>query len=290
VTGGNYKVFGPPDTIIGDNNQLAVALLMTLPLANYLRRQSANAAVRWALMAGMLLTLISVVGSYSRGAFLGLGALAVAGLLRSKRRLVYLVFAGVIGIGVVYFMPQSFWDRMSTIGSAESDTSFHGRDVAWQVSWDYARDHFPFGAGFYGPQLERVFHAYFPTEDARAAHSIFFQVLGEHGFIGLAIYVAILAGALLKCFRIVALCRDRPDLAWARDLAVMIQMSLFMFCVAGAALSMAYYDIFVICVSLLVPLSVLCAERALPLAAGRHDQRETPPEPAGIPDHAGGPA
>ena len=260
-SGGHYEVLGPDNTMIADNNQLAVALLMTVPLANYLRRQSANVSVRWALAAGMLLTLVSVIGSYSRGAFLGLGALGAVGLLRSRRRIVYLVTAGVFGYAILHFMPQSFWDRMDTIQTAGDDPSFQGREVAWQVAYDYARDHFPFGAGFYGPQLDAVFHYYFPKAESHAAHSIFFQVLGEHGFIGLAIYVAILVGALLKCSRIIGLCRDRPDLEWARDLATMLQMSLFVFCVAGAALSLAYYDVFVICVSLLVPLSVLCTRQ-----------------------------
>jgi probable O-glycosylation ligase (exosortase A-associated) len=260
ATGGVYKVVGPENTIIADNNQLALALLMGLPLANYFRRQTTNVAIKCALSVGMMLTLISVIGSYSRGAFLGLGALAIVGLLRTRRRLIYIAGAGIAAYGIAYFMPPAFWERIGTIQSPEADPSFHGREIAWQVAYLYARDHFPFGAGFYGPQLSSVFHAYFPGEQAHAAHSIFFQVLGEHGFIGLAIYLMILLGAFIKTFQIIRICRSRDDLRWLSDLGGMIQLSLFAFCVAGAALSMAYYDVFVICVSLLVPMSIICHE------------------------------
>jgi probable O-glycosylation ligase (exosortase A-associated) len=202
----------------------------------------------------MLLTLLAIVGSYSRGAFLGLGALAATGLLRSRNRITYLALVGVVSIAIVELMPPAFWDRISTIFAANNDVSFQSREIAWQVAWYYAADHFPFGAGFYGPQLASVYHIYFPAEAPYAAHSIYFQVLGEHGFIGLAIYLLLLAGAFFKCSRIVKQSRDQPQYKWASDLASMIQMSLFVFCVAGAALSMAYYDVAVICLGLLVPL------------------------------------
>jgi putative inorganic carbon (HCO3(-)) transporter len=254
LNGGTNRVFGAENTIIGDNNQLALALLMALPLANYLRRHSANRYISWALGGGMVLTLLAVVGTYSRGAFIGMGALGVAGFLHSRKKIIYVILGGAAGIAIVYLMPQALWDRMSTISVAESDPSFHGREVAWQVAYRYAVDHFPFGAGFYGPQLSSVYHAYFPNEEPHAAHSIFFQVLGENGFIGLTIYLFILVAAFVKCSDVISAARNRPELEWASELAAMVRMSLFVFCIAGAGLSMAYYDVFVICVSLLVPL------------------------------------
>src|SRR5574340_116086 len=60
MTGGNFRVWGPPDSIIGDNNQLATALLIALPLMNYLRLQSAHSVIRKGLVAAMVLTLIAV--------------------------------------------------------------------------------------------------------------------------------------------------------------------------------------------------------------------------------------
>jgi probable O-glycosylation ligase (exosortase A-associated) len=259
VTGGNYHVLGPEHSIINDNNQLALALLMSLPLANYLRQQSANRYVRWALTTGMAFTLISVVGSYSRGAIVALAALAVFWWFRSRRKILYLVLASIFAIGISAFMPDAFWDRVGTIQTAQDDASFHGRVVAWQVAKDYADDHFPLGAGFYAPQLPGIFRHYFPDEEPHAAHSIYFQVLGEHGYPGLLIYLLMIGGAFWTSSRIVGKTRKIEGMAWAGNLALMIQTSLIAFCVGGAALSMAYYDVFIICIALLVPMSELVA-------------------------------
>jgi O-antigen ligase len=90
------------------------------------------------------------------------------------------------------------------------DESFQGRVDAWHVATAYAIDHFPFGAGFYGPQIEPVFHYYLPDHEIHAAHSIYFQVLGEHGFPALVAYLVMLAAGVLN-FQYVA----RAAGAWA---------------------------------------------------------------------------
>lgn len=257
LTGGHNHVLGPSGSMINDNNQLAVALLMTLPLAHYLRGQTVHKWVRLALLGGMILTIIAVIGTYSRGALIGLGALGFLGLLRMKRRLTYIAVATVLIGFTVYFMPAQYFDRMNTMNSVESvqaDASVHGRITAWKVAYFAATDRFPFGAGFYGPQLAGLFHSYFPNEKNHAAHSIYFQVLGEHGFIGLAIYLSLIAASFLRVSRIIGLARRVAEKRWIAELGVALQASLVVFCVSGAALSMAYYDLFVIVVCLMLPL------------------------------------
>jgi putative inorganic carbon (HCO3(-)) transporter len=252
LSGGGQRVYGPEGTIIGDNNQLALALLMTLPLANYLRSQSGKKWVSLVMLACMGLTVVAILGTYSRGGFIGLAVLSVAAWLKFRKKLLYPVVAAMILIPSLYFMPARFFHRLHSIDSYGTDSSFQGRVVAWHVAYDYARDHFPFGAGFYGPQLPRVFNFYFPEVGARAAHSIYFQVLGEQGFIGLFIYLAILAYAFLKAGKISKACAGNAEKAWAGELIVMIQLGLLVFCLSGAALSMAYYDIFVLYLAMLL--------------------------------------
>lgn len=254
ATGGHYIVLGPPGGPIRDNNQLAVALLMALPLANYLRSQVADKRIAWLLRAAIVLSVIAIVGTYSRGALIGLVALGVFMLRRVRNRFAYLAIAAVVLLFVVNFMPEHFFNRMGTINTAMQDQSFEGRLDAWRIAFLYASDHFPFGAGFYGPQLAAIFHQYLPDQIPHAAHSIYFQVLGEHGFIGLGIYLTILAAAFLGCSRIISVTRGLPEQRWAHDLAIAIQASLFVFCVAGAALSMAYYDLLIIEVAVLLML------------------------------------
>ena len=75
-------------------------------------------------------------------------------------------------------------------------------------------------------------------------HSIYFEVLGEHGWIGLTIFLSLGLTALLTCSRIVKLSRDRPDLKWASDLAKMMQVCLVGYAAAGTFLNLATFDLF----------------------------------------------
>lgn len=255
ATGGHYHVMGPSSTIIGDNNQLALALLMAIPLANYLRVQTEKRWIRLILLAAILLSVVSIIGSYSRGGILGLGVLVLVSLFRTRRKLVYIVLAAAVIVPAFFFMPEHFFDRLHTLNDISSDASFNGRLMAWKVAFMSANDLFPFGAGFSGLQRQTIFHHYLPGELPHAAHSIYFQVLGDHGFVGLALYLAILVATFVNCIRLQKATKAVPELRWINDLCNMIFTTLLAFCVGGAALSMAYYDVYVICTMLLLPLS-----------------------------------
>ena len=261
LTGGNFRVFGPQASVISDNNQVAVALLMVLPLANYLRGQVVDKRIAHLLLAGMALTVIAIVGTYSRGALIGLGALGLFMLLRVRSRIFYVAICGLALLLLLNFMPEHFFDRAASISGATEDVSFEGRLNAWHVAFLYASEHFPFGAGFSCLQLPVLFHHYLPDQIPRAAHSIYFEVLGDNGFVGLGIYLLIIAAAFLTSARIIRASRNNTELRWACDLAVAIQGSLLVFCIAGAALSMAYYDLFIIDVAILLPLQEITCSK-----------------------------
>ena len=264
MEGGIKKTMGPNGGMYADNNQFAAALLMTLPLINYLRNNSANYWVRIGLAAGLVLTAFAIVGSYSRGAFVGLVALGFVWWFRSRNKLFYPFIAVAIAYSLFNFMPSSYHDRLTTLNDADSDASFQGRVVAWKVAYYYARDHFPIGAGFDGPQQPSVFNYYFPNDAFHAAHSIFFQVLGDLGFMGLAIYLVLFLLIFLGCYRIGRLARSKPEFDWARDLSRAIQLSMVAFCVAGSALSLAYCDLLFIYAGVLPRVLGLVARREVP--------------------------
>lgn len=178
MTGGNSHVLGPLGSQIRDENTLALATLMVLPLANYLRLQTANRLVARGLLVSIALSTVSIVGSYSRGAFIALGGLGGVALFRTKRKLLYIVSAALLIVPLLYFMPQAYFGRMSTIQTADQDSSFHGRVVAWEVAWRYASTHIPMGAGISGLEVSSYFDKYFSNETTHSAHSIFFEVLG----------------------------------------------------------------------------------------------------------------
>jgi probable O-glycosylation ligase (exosortase A-associated) len=259
MTGGHFSVVGPEASTIGDNNQLALAILMAIPLVNYVRLHSATLWVRQAALAAMILSMISVLGSYSRGAFIALAGLLVVAWFRAKHKWLYPLLAAAVVIPAYNFMPEKYVARISTIQDAQSDGSFQGRVTAWRVAWGYARDHFPFGAGFSGPELPQIFDRYAPGADTHAAHSIYFQVLGDNGWVGLLIYLAILFLCFWNSFQLRKATKRVAEMAWIYDLVGMLQLTLFTFCVGGAALSFAYYDVLFISAGLLSALRVYVA-------------------------------
>src|SRR5258706_10100751 len=81
-----------------------------------------------------------------------------------------------------------------------------------------------------------------PT-DLHAAHSIYFQILGEHGFVGLALFLLLWILLWRDASWIIRRTQGQDELRWASDLARMIQVSLIGYLVGGAFLSLAYYDV-----------------------------------------------
>ena len=242
ATGGNYHVWGPEGTYIEGNNELALALIMVIPLMQVLRYASSNPWVRRGLLAAMILTAIASVGSQSRGALIALGSMAAVMWWRDKNRLIS--GAAIVGLAllVVGFLPDSWFQRMNTIGEYQADESAMGRINAWWMAWNLARANF-FGGGFdiYTPQ---VFSRYAPVpEDLHAAHSIYFQILGEHGFVGLALFVTLWLLVWRLAGRLRVSARGRAETQWVADIGAMCQVSLAAYGVGGVFLSLAYFDL-----------------------------------------------
>ncbi len=242
--GGGGRVVGPPETMIADNNQLAVGLLVALPLMNFLRMHSAHRLIRVGLVITMVLTLLAVLGSYSRGALIALAAVAVFFWLRSKRKVLYgvLVFGAVAG--AISFMPQEWVDRMDTIHTYKEDASAESRFAMWHTAWLMAKARPLTGAGFYGTYSRSVVDHFDRNSPARAVHSIWFECLAENGFPTLAIWFGITVAGVFGAQRILRRTRGHPELAWCGDLARMSQVSIIAYLVGGTLLSLSYWDFY----------------------------------------------
>jgi probable O-glycosylation ligase (exosortase A-associated) len=271
--GGVDRVWGPEGTFIGDNNAIALALIVTIPLMRYLQLNSGSNWVRHGMGATMLLSALAAFGSYSRGALLAMAAMSAFVWLRSRRKLLAAILIAQTGLLFLLFMPERWSERMDTIGAYQQDDSALGRINAWHMAFNLARDRF-FGGGFEIAE-PATFLAYAPDPaDVHAAHSIYFQVLGEHGFVGLALYLTLGVVSWRSASRVIAASGVRPELAWARDLATMIQASTIGFAVGGAFLSLVYYD---------VPYYLMAAVAAMRLLVER-EQQAAPglPPPSGV--------
>lgn len=243
ATGGSYRVWGPEGSYIADNNQLALTIIMSIPLFRYLQLHSASKWIRWGCVCAMILSTAAALGSQSRGAMLALSAIGFFLWTKSSKKgfiTVMLILALPV---VLMFMPESWFDRMSTIQSYEHDGSAMGRINSWWMAWNLAVYRFPIGGGFaiYEPD---VFMRFAPDPSSvLVAHSIYFQILGEHGFLGLALFLMIFGFSWLNGTWIVDNTKSKPSLQWARDLAAMCQVTLVAYAVGGAFLSLTYFDL-----------------------------------------------
>lgn len=240
--GGNYRVWGPPGSFIEDNNEFALALVMTIPLVRFLQLRLAPGWRRHLLTLVMLLCAASALGSQSRGALLAISAMAVVLWWRGQSRIAGGIVMTATAIALLAFMPAEWDKRMSTISSYEEDRSAMGRISAWWNAYGVAKNYF-FGGGMEVGRPE-LFALYSPFPDyVHAAHSIYFQALGNHGFIGLFIFLAIFGSTYWWAGRLRREAADIPEARWAYDLGGMTQVSLIGYAVGGAFLSLAYFDL-----------------------------------------------
>lgn len=257
ATGGNYRIWGPESSFIEDNNSLALALVMTLPLMRYLQLRAKNKYLRWGMLVSILLTAVSILTSFSRGALLASGIMAVFLAWKSQYRLRMFLAMLVLVPTMLAMMPQAWWDRMNTIQTYDKDASAMGRINAWMFAYNLALDRPLVGGGFKAFSQE-LFYKYAPDpEDHHAAHSIYFQVLGDHGFVGLLLFLLLGGMTLLTGRWVIQHTRDRPDLCWAHDLAGMLQVSAMGYATGGAFLSLAYYDLFYHIMALMIILKYM---------------------------------
>ncbi len=266
--GGNYRVWGPNGTFIGGNNEIALALIIAIPLMRYLQLSTDSRWIRRGLSVTMLLSAMAALGSYSRGALLAIAAMLALMWFKSHKKMVGGVLITLCAPLALLFMPERWAERMDSIANYEADSSAMGRINAWHMAYNLAKDRL-FGGGFEISE-PYVFYLYAPDPNAvHAAHSIYFQALGEHGFIGLALYLLLGALTWRSAAWIARNGRDDPELLWACSLARMIQASLIGFAVGGAFLSLLYFDVPYYLMAAVVAMRALTEQRLAARTTGR---------------------
>ena len=243
ISGGNERVWGPPGTFIEDNNEFGLALIMAIPIMRFMQQQLKSTWARYGMTVAMLLCAAAALGTQSRGALLAITAMGLMFWWRGKNRLINSVMIGLVAVSLVGFMPESWTARMNTIETYELDTSAQGRLAAWSAAWNMSFD-YPTGVGFNTVRQE-LFDRYShnPAAGARAAHSIYFQALGNHGFVGLVLFMAIWVITWRQAGWLRKVADKSPHAKWCADLGAMAQVSLMGYFVGGAFLSLSYFDL-----------------------------------------------
>lgn len=245
MTGGGGRVFGPAGSFIEDNNHLAVALLMVIPLGFYLRKYEVERKLyKNLLLLCILLIAAAVLGSFSRGALLAISAVSFYLWLKTPGKLITGTLGLVILAMLILMMPSHWRDRMETITEYQKDQSAQGRLNSWQYAINLASDRVT-GGGYLSWSSEN-FQKWAPNPSTvLVAHSIYFAVLADHGWIGLLLFFTVFTQGWFMGGRIVknVQARGSPEDDWMAGLASMIKVSLVAYAVGGAFLSLAYFDL-----------------------------------------------
>src|SRR5262249_24182418 len=163
-TGGNYMVYGPELSFIGDNTSIGLALIMTVPLIRYLQLEAKSKTLRMGLIVGMALTAAAILATQSRGALLGIIAMGASLVLKSRKK-IWMVLAIAILVPSLYtFMPARWHQRMGTIATYETDGSAQGRINAWWFAFNLAKSR-PLTGGGFGTFDPELFKRFAPNPD-----------------------------------------------------------------------------------------------------------------------------
>ena len=245
---GSSRLYGPNGTDIGDNNDFGLALIIIVPLLFYQWQRATNRHLRLGLMVMGFLVVSAVLFTYSRGALVGLCAMGAVIWLRARAKLAAGLSIICVGLFAYGFAPAEWFERMETIDTYQQDASAMSRIYFWKVSLRVA-EQYPFlGGGFkvtYWPMMVNPLlrgTSLPPLDAPKAPHSIYFEVLSEHSWLGLALYLMIAAYSWRNCAWLIRQSRDRPDYAWANLLGRMGQASLVAYWTGGAFVAQAYLD------------------------------------------------
>ena len=239
---GSFLVWGPEGSFIEGNNEVALALVMVIPLMRYVQIGLKQKWQRLAMTGVMLLTAFAAIGSHSRGALVAIAAMAAFMWWKSRNKFVMGLALACAGLVVLSLMPAEWFARMETIGTYQEDSSAQGRINAWWMAFHLASDR-PLGGGFDIYDYD-TFARYAPNPlDVHAAHSIYFQVLGEHGFLGLFLFVSIGAFTWMAASDGKRKAKGIAGLEWIAPMLDMMKVSMVGYAVGGAFLSLAYFDV-----------------------------------------------
>ena len=246
VTGGEWMILGPEGSFLAANTELALGLNMVLPLLVAVAREETRRWAKITLRCVIVLTAIAVPFTYSRGGVLGLLVVLALLFVSARGRWILLPICAAALIAFISFAPQQWTERMETMRTYESDESAQLRFMSWDVAYRIARDHPLTGGGFRVLTHREIYDRYLP-EYPRAfghdAHSIYFNLLAEHGWPGLAIFAVLIGSTLMTLHRLRRRARAAHGDLWISNYATAIQISLIAWLLNGAFLSVAYFDL-----------------------------------------------
>jgi probable O-glycosylation ligase (exosortase A-associated) len=267
-------------SFLGDENGVALGMMMLAPLFVALARTAERPWERWLHRVFLIGVVLRGITTYSRGGFVTAGVLGLFYVLLGQHRMRNLLAVAFLCVSVSIVMPQSFWNRMETITASEEerDSSAVGRLHYWRVAVLMGQANPLTGVGYNA--FSSAYDTYDPSRGAflvaRAAHSAWFAVLGEMGFVGLALFVGLIGSSLFVCDSLRRRAGRNPQLRHIQYYATALEGSLISYSVAGTFLSAHMLEMFWHFIGLTMALSTVAAAAEAKSAAA---VQTAPPKP-----------
>jgi len=199
-----YRIAGP----IGDPNFYAQIMLVIIPLAFNRMLEEKQPALRFLALYATLVALMTVIFTFSRGAFLAVGLMTAIMFYFHPPKINELLFMLVLLLAVFPFVPKEYTDRLVTLNAVSSDVrsevSLRGRTSEYMAAWMMFIDHPILGVGVGN------YNAYYldysrkigldPRAENRSAHSLYLETAAELGLVGLGVLALILTAAFRSIF------------------------------------------------------------------------------------------
>jgi probable O-glycosylation ligase (exosortase A-associated) len=281
TSGGQYIVYGPEDSFLEGNNSFGLALAMNVPLLYYLSQTESSRWFRWLLRIMAVFSIPATLGTYSRGAWLGLAAAICLIVLRSKRRVLLLALAPAACLAVIPFLPERVQTRYEALVEYKEESSAQSRLWNWEFAVRVGLANPYLGAGFDYYSIE-AYAMYYPEFLARwpgkvwSCHSIWLTMFSEHGIPGISLWILLLASCALSLRRMRAAARSSPEHAWVLPYTFMLEGAFLAFVVSGTFFDAAYFDMFYQLVAVIVLMKEILAAGGPGLEHGERRGAEGP--------------
>jgi len=169
-----YSVFGNP-------NILGEYLIMALPIsiAMFFINKGFLKKIVFIGTSGIL--TLSLLMTFSRGAWLGFGVAFIAMVLLFRKELIFLFIP--TGIISMFLLPDSIVNRILSIGNI-GDSSNAYRIRVWKVALQMIRDNWIFGVGLGYLPFKVNYLNYIRTMNVYHSHNMFLEIFAEMGIGG----------------------------------------------------------------------------------------------------------
>jgi O-antigen ligase len=259
----NWGINGAPGWF-SNSGEFGLQMCIFLPIVIYFSRSLGRhwrpwkRYVFWAMAAA---AVISIVGSSSRGALVGLGVVALWMLLKSRYKFRGLVGTVILAAAVYWLLPQKQLDRLQNMGSDDTSLS---RTTLWAHGREMLDQHPTLGIGYFNWSPYSQAH----YGSTLLPHNIFVQAGAELGYVGLAGFVALIFLTLAVNHRTRKLTRHFPQgERFMFDMAHALDAALLAFLACGFFVTVLFYPFFWINLAMSVALYNAAESAQQPIAA-----------------------